>query len=165
MEEEKIQEFMNALAAEIGYHEVGYNRTKYAEFIDTNYPNFYNGKKNGYPWCCVFPHAIGIQTFGYENALELFCVPEHNTAAGCSGVAGYYNQAGRRIKGRENLRVGDQVVYGSCSYDHTGIIYQVLDPIKGIYLVIEGNYQDSVCLVKRNYSEMIFVGRPRWECL
>ena len=30
---------------EIGYKETGTNHNKYAEYIDKNYPNFYNGPK------------------------------------------------------------------------------------------------------------------------
>ena len=30
------------------------NWTKYAQEIDTQYPGWFNGKKNGYAWCGVF---------------------------------------------------------------------------------------------------------------
>lgn len=165
-EEQAVKKFLDALYAELNYHEVGYNHNKYAQYIDKCYPNFYNScPKDGYAWCCIFPHAVGIQQFGYENAKKLFCVPEHNDAAGCSGVARYYREAGRRIIGCENLRPGDQIVFGSNSYDHTGILYQVIDGKNGIYRTIEGNYSDSVCLVERRYSQMIFVGRPNWAAV
>lgn len=162
---DKIQKFINALKNEIGYREKGYNWNKYAEYIDNNFPNFYNGKKQNQAWCCVFIHALGIQTFGYENALKMFGLKEHNSGAWCEGCANAYLSMGRRIKGKENIQIGDQVIFGNYSYDHTGIVYDIIDAERGIYLTIEGNYQDSVQVVKRFYSEMSFAGRPNWEAI
>lgn len=61
-------ELIKIALAEVGYVEKASNKdledktanagsknfNKYANDIDTNYPDFYNGKKNGYDWCDVF---------------------------------------------------------------------------------------------------------------
>lgn len=163
---DNIQTFIDALKQEIGYKETGYNHNKFAQYIADNYPQFYNSpSKQNQPWCCIFIHTVMMQTFGYDETKLLTNLPDHNSGAGCEGCANAYRQGGQRIKGKENLQIGDQVIFGAYSYDHTGVIYDIIDGKKGIYLTIEGNYMDAVRVVKRNYNEMIFVGRPRWELL
>lgn len=60
------------------------NWTKYARDFDTKYPNWYNGKKNGYAWCDMFVDWCFLTAFGYEAALRLLCQPEKSAGAGCT---------------------------------------------------------------------------------
>ena len=51
------------------------NYTKYARDFDQKYPNWYNGKKNGFDWCDMFVDWCFLTAFGYNKALELLCQP------------------------------------------------------------------------------------------
>jgi len=79
---------LNTAREELGYQEKNYekdlddkyanaggggNWTKFARDFDKLYPNFYNGRKNGYPWCDIFVDWLFLKNFGYENALKLLC--------------------------------------------------------------------------------------------
>lgn len=99
------------------------NWNKYADYIDRNYPNFYNGRKNGYPYCEVGVDCGFICTFGYENALKLLCQPEKSTGAGCSNSAQFYRENGQLYLYPE---FGDQVYFGDLYNEgHTGFVLEV----------------------------------------
>ena len=70
------------------------NYTKYAHEFDTKYIGFYNGKKNGYPWCDVFVDNCFVQAYGVEVAKKLLCQPEKSHGAGCGYSATYYKNKG-----------------------------------------------------------------------
>lgn len=117
----------------------GYNNwNKYARDIDAQYPNFYNGRKNGYAWCDIFTDWCFIQTFGYENALKLLCASEKSTGAGCKYSARFYREKGQFYT---SPKVGDQIFFGPLGGEtHTGIVVDV----KGDYVyTVEGNTSPS----------------------
>jgi peptidoglycan hydrolase-like protein with peptidoglycan-binding domain len=87
-------------AANAGYN----NYTKYARDIDENYPNFYNGKKNGFAWCDVFVDWCFIQAFGETTALKLLCAPQKSAGAGCPYSANYFRANNQFYK---SPKVGD----------------------------------------------------------
>lgn len=136
--------------AEIGYKEkasnsqlydktanVGYNNyTKYANDIDTKYPDFYNGKKNGYDWCDVFVDWCFIQAYGREDAQRLLCQPNKSCGAGCDYSYGYYEAKGQTGKAP---RLGAQIFFGDL--DHTGI---VVDYDDSFVWTVEGNTGSGV---------------------
>ncbi len=116
------------------------NWNKYAAFIDSTYPDFYNGKKNGYNWCDIFVDYCFLKAFGREDAQRLLCQPSHSAGAGCTASYGYYKLAGRACR---SPTVGAQIFYtkdGKSSY-HTGIVVKVEN---GLITTIEGNAQDGV---------------------
>lgn len=145
------------------------NFTKYANDIDTKYPNFYNGKKNGYAWCDVFVDWCFIQAFGVDNAKKLLNQPDKSLGAGCGYSANYFKQIGRFFT---SPQVGDQIFFGSASnVKHTGLVYAV-DRYK-VY-TIEGNTSGSSGVVangggvcKKSYdinSNSIYgYGRPSYD--
>ena len=163
-------------AAEIGYHEKGSNKsledktansgsanyTKYARDFDQKYPNWYNGKKNGYAWCDMFVDWCFLTAFGYENALRLLCQPEKSAGAGCTYSLRYYKNKGQLHT--SNPRPGDQIFFGASQDDvsHTGIVEKV-DGSK-VY-TIEGNTSDQVA--QRSYalgnSRIVGYGRPAYD--
>lgn len=110
------------------------NWNKYARDIDSKFPEFYNGKKNGYAWCDIFVDWCFINTFGYENALKLLCAPENSTGAGCTYSARFYRNKGQF---HNKPKVGDQVFFGDVGNEgHTGIVVAV----DGDYITtVEGN--------------------------
>lgn len=168
--------------AEVGYLEkatnanlddktanAGYNNwNKYARDIDENYPNFYNGKKNGYAWCDVFVDWCFIQAFGYANALKLLCAPEKSTGAGCGCSADFFRAAGRFFKAP---KPGDQIFFGAAGNEyHTGLVSAV-DGSR-VY-TIEGNASGSGVeangggVFAKSYAlgaaEISGYGRPDWS--
>lgn len=109
------------------------NYTKYARDIDA-LKDFYNGPKQGFPWCDVFVDWCFVQAFGKERAMELLNQPKKSTGAGCGFSMDFYKQAGRLYK---NPKPGDQVFFKqSGEITHTGLVYKV-DNSK-VY-TIEGN--------------------------
>ena len=103
----------------------GYNNfTKYAYEIDTKYPSFYNGGKNGYAWCDLFVDWCFIQAYGEAGARAALCQPVKSAGAGCYYSAQDYKNAGRV---GTTPKVGAQIFFKDSSGDvcHTGIVYAV----------------------------------------
>ena len=138
------------------------NYTKYARDFDQKYPNWYNGKKNGYAWCDMFVDWCFLTAFGYENALRLTCQPEKSAGAGCTYSLRYYKNKGQFYT--SGPKPGDQIFFGTSISDssHTGIVEKV-DNSK-VY-TIEGNTSDQVA--RRSYalsnSRILGYGRPAYD--
>lgn len=101
------------------------NFNKYAAFIDTNYPDFYNGKKNGYEWCDVYVDCMMIRAYGLDDALRLTCQPKKSLGAGVRYSYNYYKNAGRIS---DKPIPGAQCFFGDkakSTYSHTGIVIAV----------------------------------------
>lgn len=163
-------------AAQIGYKEKASNSslddktanagsanfTKYANEIDTWYPNWYNGRKNGYAWCDVFVDWCFLTAFGYEKALALLCQPEKSCGAGCTYSLRYYKAKGQFHT--SGPQPGDQIFFGTSldNATHTGIVESVDN--KQVH-TIEGNTSDQVA--RRNYSltnsRILGYGRPAYD--
>ena len=145
------------------------NWNKYARDIDSKYPNFYNGKKNGYSWCDIFVDWCFIECFGYEKALKMLYQPTKSTGAGCSYSAGFYRAHNAFYR---KPQVGDQVFFGDYGNEgHTGIVVAVNG---NIITTVEGNTSggygiesngDGVYLKKYNISTQYIpgFGRPNWD--
>lgn len=133
--------------------------TKYASDFDQKYPNWYNGKKNGFAWCDMFVDWCFVTAFGYEEALRLLCQPEKSCGAGCTYSLGYYKQKGRLYT--SGPKPGDQIFFGKSQSNvaHTGLVEKV-DGSK-VY-TIEGNTSNRVA--RRSYAltdtSIVGYGRP-----
>ena len=138
------------------------NYTKYARDFDQKYPEWYNGKKNGFAWCDMFVDWCFLTAFGYEKALELLCQPERSAGAGCTYSARYYRNKNQFYT--SDPKPGDQIFFGSSIDDcsHTGIVEKV-DGSK-VY-TIEGNTSNQVA--RRSYtltsSKIVGYGRPKYD--
>ncbi len=161
---------------ELGYHEKASNAaleektansgsanfTKYARDFDQKYPQWFNGKKNSYPWCAVFVCWAFLTAYGYENALRLLCLPERNAGAGCTYALGYFRAAGQFHT--DGPMPGDQIFFGTSlsNSTHTGLVEKVEN---GCVYTIEGNSSDQVC--RRRYaltdSCILGYGRPAYD--
>ena len=135
MSAEKI---IQAALAEVGYLEKATNSnlysktgnagrnnyTKYAYEIDTYHPEFYNGGKNGYPWCDVFVDWLFIKAYGEAKAREVLFQPKRSAGAGCEYSVQYYKAAGRY---GSTPKVWAQIFFkGSDGYPcHTGLVYKM----------------------------------------
>lgn len=138
------------------------NYTKYARDFDQKYPNWYNGKKNGYAWCDMFVDWCFLTAFGYAKALSLLCQPEKSCGAGCTYSAQYYKNKGQFHT--SNPKPGDQIFFGTSisNCTHTGIV----EKADGSHVyTIEGNTSNQVA--RRTYalnnSTIVGYGRPKYD--
>lgn len=158
--DEAVKKVLDIARGEIGYHEQGDNITKYAADLDRT--NWYNGAKNGFPYCDVFYDWLFYKAFGDPLGREMICQPAGSAGAGCLYSAQYYKNAGRWHTA--NPQSGDQIFfsYSPGEYSHTGIVEAVNG---GQVVTIEGNTTDMVA--RRSYplgdSRIVGYGRPRWE--
>lgn len=154
------QKVIDLALSQVGYHETGNNRTKYAEELDA-IPGFYNGGKNGYAWCDVFVDWCFVKSYGVVGAKELLCQPDNSCGAGCSFSAGYFKAKGRFHE--HNPQTGDQIffTYREGEVSHTGL---VVDVTSYSVVTVEGNTSDMVA--KRSYplsdARIFGYGRPDW---
>lgn len=138
------------------------NYTKYARDFDQKWPNWYNGKKNGFAWCDIFVDWCFLTAYGYDTALKLLCQPEKSAGAGCTYSLGYFKAKGQFHT--SNPKPGDQIFFGTSTSNvtHTGIVEKV-DSSK-VY-TIEGNTSDQVA--RRSYSlnasNIVGYGRPAYD--
>lgn len=159
-QKEAIEKVLNLAISEIGTHETGDNVTKYAAFLDSM-TWFYNGLKNGYPWCDVWYDYLFVKSFGVDLGRQMICQPMQSAGAGCMFSAQYYKQAGRWVT---YPQPGDQIFfsYKAGEYSHTGIVESVAN---GMVNTIEGNTSDMVA--RRSYplasSSIVGYGRPNWD--
>lgn len=140
------------------------NYTKYARDIDTKYPDWYNGKKNGYDWCDVFIDWCFIQAYGRENAQRLLCQPNKSLGAGCTYSYGYYKAKGQVGK---SPKLGAQIFFGykENDLDHTGLVIKYDD---NYVWTVEGNTGSEVNEVKekryyRDYEWIFGYGYPKYD--
>lgn len=145
------------------------NFTKYAYEMDTKYPSFYNGKKNGYAWCDCFVDWCFIKAYGEADARTMLYQPSKSAGAGCNFSANYYRNNNAFFS---TPKVGDQIFFGTKGKEqHTGIVYKV-DSSK-VY-TIEGNTSSSAGVVANggavakksyalNYNKIVGYGRPKYD--
>lgn len=145
------------------------NWNRYARDIDSKYPNFYNGKKNGYSWCDIFVDWCFIECFGYEKALKMLYQPTKSAGAGCQYSANYYRAHNAFYR---QPQVGDQVFFGDYGNEgHTGI---VIDVAGSVVTTVEGNTSggygvdsngDGVYIKRYNINTQYIpgFGRPNWD--
>ena len=132
---------VNTAKGEEGYTEGSNNWNKYADYIDHNYPNFYNYPKQNVEWCEVFfDYCVLVNCSSEEEAEYVLCQPKKSAGAGCKESYAYYKKAGR--VGKEP-KLGAQIYFGSSesTIKHTGIVTNVT-PDK-VY-TMEGNSGNQV---------------------
>lgn len=149
---------------EIGYKETGTNHNKYAEYIDKNYPNFYNGPKSwaggGAEWCDIFvDYCILVNSADMNEALYVTCQPSKSCGAGCSFSYDYYKKQGRV---GNDPKIGAQIFFGTGKKPtHTGI---VVDFYGDSVVTVEGNSDNMVKrhTYKQSSSRIFGYGYPRY---
>ena len=159
----QVQELIGYAMSQVGVAETpkGSNKNKFALMIDTQFPDFYNGKKNGAAWCDVFVDACFLTCFGEEETLRLLCQPKKSCGAGCKFSAGYFKN---KKQFDNNASVGDQIFFydSKGEINHTGIVYKV----EGDYVyTVEGNSGDEVKTHRYATSnkKIAGYGHPAWK--
>ena len=177
MNKECISRVINLAQNEIGYIEKASNSelndkaanagsrnfTKYADMMDSIC--FYNGKKNGQPWCAVFYDWLFVTTFGLEIARKVLNRPLNSLSASCKYAKQYYSIISN------SPVVGSQVFFKNSSgvLYHTGIVIKVE---KDAFIAIEGNTSttnfnngDRVLMRKYNNTDnkIDSFGIPNWH--
>ena len=163
-----VEKVISIAMAEVGYKEKASNSnldsktanaghgnyTKYARDLD-KISGFYNGKKNGYPWCDTWFDWLFVQAFGVYNAKRLLCQPAKSLGAGCQYSMEYYKNKGQLYT---SPKIGDQIFFKSSSGEvyHTGLVYNV---DKSYVYTIEGNTSSASgvvdnggCVCKKKYK-------------
>ena len=177
------QKVIDIALAEVGYLEKESNAqldSKTANAGDENYTkyardlaaiNFYNGRKQGHPWCDVFVDWCHNKAYGKAAALALTCQPTkaaNNCGAGCKWSLGYYERKGRLHT--RNPQPGDQIFFQDKDGNivHTGLVYKVSS--SRVYTV-EGNTSSASGVVDNgggvfkksyalSYARIAGYGRP-----
>lgn len=178
-----VEKVISIAKAEVGYQEKASNSnldsktanagkknyTKYARDLD-NIPGFYNGKKQGHPWCDCFTDWCQVEAFGTENAKRLLCQPSNSAGAGCQESMDYYKAKGQFYT---SPKIGDQIFFKNLlgKACHTGLVID----IDSVYVyTIEGNTSSGskldadggqVCEKKYalNYNKILGYGRPKYD--
>lgn len=159
--DEAITKIISLAESQVGYKAGSGKNSKYAAELDK--VGFFNGKKNGFDWCCCFVAWLFESTWGKETAQKMLYLPEKSLGAACPYVADYYIKAKAWYSTPE---VGDQILFGTRGdEDHTGIVYKVTPSY--VY-TIEGNTGggDGVVAKKqyaRGNSWISGYGRPNWS--
>lgn len=136
----------------VGYHEKASNKdldtdknngsgnwNKFAKYLD-DFGDYYQGKKNGYPWCECYVDACFAMAYTRKIGQRMLYQPNKSYGAGCVQSVGYYKANNAFDK---NPKVGDQIYfsYGSGEADHTGLVYKLTD---SYVFTVEGNSNDAV---------------------
>ena len=169
-----VENLLKIAQNEIGYYEKASNSnldsktanagsnnwTKYAR--DLAAAGYYNGNKNGYPWCDCFVDWCFYQLADKDatKAQYLIC-QTGDLGAAVNYSAGYYKNAGRYYT--SGPKAGDQIFFNSNgSMTHTGIVESVTSTYVN---TIEGNTSNMVA--RRSYrigaSNISGYGRPRYD--
>lgn len=162
MSEYAINKVVDLAISQVGYTETGTNITKYASYIDKNYPNFYNTKKQGAEWCDVFVDYLFLYNFGESNAEAMLYQPKKSAGAGCKFSANYYKAKNAWYTSPKR---GDQVFfYVKGTIGHTGIVTSVSG---GVVTTVEGNKGNAVkkCTYKVGDSSIAGYGRPKYSVI
>lgn len=144
------------------------NYTKYARDLDDT-PLFYNGDKQGQPWCDVFVDWCFVQAYGPRLGRRILCQPPVSRGAGCRYSMGYFKLRGRFFR---EPQPGDQIFFQrDGNVCHTGIVTDV--DAQTVYTV-EGNTSSEPGVVAnggcvrrksylRNSPDIAGYGRPIYE--
>lgn len=132
------------------------NYNKYAYDLDTKYPNYMNGKKNGYSWCACFISWLFITAYGEADAHNILYQPIKGYGAGCVACANYYKSNNAYDK---SPKIGDQVIFKDSSGEpcHTGLVIAVdnssFTTIEGNTSCVAGVIENGGAVEKKVYSK------------
>ena len=135
------------------------NFTKFAR--DLYAAGFFNGNKNGYPWCAVFFVWIIWKLCGEDTAkaLEVAC-QTGPYGASCTSTAQYYKQQGRFHTA--DPKPGDQIFFWDAAKTHAAHTGMVTDADDTWVYTIEGNTSGAAGVVANGGG--VFNKRYELDC-
>lgn len=151
--------------ANVGYKAGKGKRNKFAAYIDSHYPTFYNGKKQGVDYCDIFvDYCVLYNAQSASDAEYVLCQPAKSCGAGCRWSYLYYKQKHRNTS---IPHYGDQVFFSTGGIDgiyHTGIVYKVDNKYIWYVAANEGGGNGEVKKHKllRTNKKIFAYGRPRY---
>lgn len=176
--DDKLKALINLANDEVGYLEkknknnlddkiknYGYNNfTKYARDLDA-INNFYNGKKQGSPWCSVFVAWLFVKTYGVDKTRILLNYPVKSLASSCTYAINYFKKVKSFVR---SPKIGDIIFF---KQGHTGLVVNV---DKNYVYTIEGNttnkngvYANGGGVYDKSYrlnnESILGYGRPLYE--
>ena len=160
----KASDVINYAISQEGYEEPNHdNRTKYGEMMDTVYSGFFNGKKNGFDWCCVFVCCAFCVAYSKAVALKLLNLPAGNLAAVVKYFFDYMKRGG--MTGSVPKKGAVVFFQNNKGLSHVGIVIDFDDEY---ITTIEGNAGPGSYFVKRNKyrREVTYIygyGYPKYE--
>lgn len=159
--QEALNKVLKYAQEQVGYKATSDKRNKYAQELDA--VGWFNGRKNGFDWCCCFVTDLFYHCFGNVARKMLFQPePAYDYAAACGFAVDYYINNNSWSK---NPVLGSQIFFGVRGDEyHTGIVYD----FDGTYVyTIEGNAGGGGGQVmKRRYyrnSGISGYGIPKWS--
>ena len=148
--------------SQIGYKAPGPGkRNKYAAWIDSHFPTFYNGKKNGADWCDVFvDYCVLKNANNAKDAEYVLCQPAKSCGAGVGWSWKYY-KAKKRTSSVP--KYGDQIFLNKLK--HTGIVIKVESKYVTYVAGNEGGGHGQVKKhrILRSSKSIYGYGRPRYK--
>lgn len=146
---------------QVGYKAPGPGkRNKYAAYIDSHFPAFYNGKKNGCDWCDIFVDWCVLYIARTSKDAEyVLCQPARSCGAGVGWSWKYYKAKKRTSK---TPKPGYQIFLNNLK--HTGIVYKTDE--KFVYYIAGneggGHGQVKKHKVLKTNKSIYGYGRPRY---
>lgn len=133
------------------------NYTKYARDLWEASPHFYQGSKQGAPWCTTFYDWCLYRASGNDSTetqrAKYYTGPY---GAGCKYAAMYYKNANAWYN---DPKPGDQIFFGhNGEFEHTGLVEKVGD---GFVSTIEGNVDNAVKAKIYNLNDPYIIGYGR----
>lgn len=156
----------------LAYSQVGYKapgpgkKNKYAHWFDTEMSHFFNGRKNGLDWCCVFVlFCIAYLAKTLKDACYVSCCPTKNCAAVVKYLYDYFKAKQRNTS---IAHYGDIIMLSKngkrSGLYHVGIVYKVTD--KYVYWCAGNEGGGHGAVKKHKYlktNKKIFAyGRPKY---
>ena len=152
---------VNVAKSQVGYKAPGPGKkNKYAAYIDSHYPTFYNGKKNGTDWCDEFvDYCVLMVARNAKKAEYVLCQPAQSCGAGVKWSWNYYKQHNRTS---QTANLGYQIFLNNLK--HTGIVVKVDKKYVWYVAGNEGGGHGEVKSHKilRSNTKIYGYGRPRY---
>lgn len=123
------QQVVRTAYSEVGYTCPANKHNKYAAYIDKNYPNFYNGKKQGVDFCDIYvDYCVLVNAKSAKDAEYVLCQPAKSCGAGVKWSYDYYKAHKRNTS---IPHYGDQIFLSKdgkkSGLYHTGMVYKVTE--------------------------------------
>ena len=140
-----------------------HNFTKFGLWMDNDYSDFYDAKRNGKPWSVLFIHYCMIKAIGLEGTYRLLRLRPKNN---CYSVEAMLNHYRRHHMFSAKPKVGSQVFI--CNeydvlFEKTGLVTQVNDTnVVAITADHAGTIEEVSYFFNNKLTKIVGYGHPRY---